>query len=106
MPDKRRLDPLTLAFAFLVILLFLKALGILQAIFNIDPMGVTLSFDIGYLTSAGLFILLWRKVDKVEERLTSQGERIAKMEGTLGSFSGGIQKKKIEIQSVAREFKD
>jgi len=74
-------------FVLLLLILLLKAIGILKAYFNIDPIGITFTFDIGYLTSAGLFVLLWKRFERISDKLTdqlrTQGERIAKIEGKL-----------------------
>jgi hypothetical protein len=88
MPKKKKEeDWSTIAFVLLLVVLFLKAIGLLKAVFNIDPNGVTFTFDIGYLTSFGLFILLWRRIDKFNDTFSKltreQSERIAKIEGIL-----------------------
>jgi cytochrome c biogenesis protein CcdA len=86
-PTKMKTDPWTIVFVVLILILVLKALGILKTYLNIDPNGITFTFDIGYLTSAGLFVLLWRRFEKINDRLSEQirkqGERIAKIEGML-----------------------
>jgi len=50
-PTKMKTDPWTIVFAVLILILVLKALGILKAYLNIDPNGITFTFDIGHLTS-------------------------------------------------------
>jgi hypothetical protein len=69
--------------AILIIILFLKGLGILKAVFNIDPEGITFNFDIGYLTSAALFVIVLDRLHKQNDIFAKQGERIARIEGML-----------------------
>ena len=58
----------------LIALLILKGFGILKTLFNID---------LGYITSAGLFIYILTRLHKLNDVLSKQGERIAKIEGVL-----------------------
>lgn len=80
MPKKKSRDPTEILFALLVILLLLKGFGVLKAYFNIDPDGVTFSIDLGFVASATLFGLLWHRLNQLNDRLTQQGERLAKLE--------------------------
>lgn len=81
------IDWMRATFVLLILILLLKAIGVLKAYFDIDPNGITFTFDIGYLTSAVLFVLLWRRFEKISDKLLdqlrTQGERIAKLEGKL-----------------------
>jgi len=72
----------------LVAILLLKGLGILKAIFNIDPEGITFNIDIGYITSAGLFIYVLTRLHKLNDVISKQGERIARIEGILENKLG------------------
>jgi len=67
----------------LIALLILKGFGILKTLFNIDPEGITFNIDLGYITSAGLFIYILTRLHKLNDVLSKQGERIAKIEGVL-----------------------
>jgi len=69
----------------LIALLILKGFGILKALFNIDPEGITFNIDLGYITSAGLFIYVLTRLHKLNDVLSEQGERIAKIEGILST---------------------
>jgi len=69
--------------AILIVLLFLKGIGVLKAVFNIDPDGITFNFDIGYLTSAALFVIVLDRLHKQNDIFAKQGERIARIEGIL-----------------------
>ncbi len=69
--------------AVLIIVLFLKGFGILKAVFNIDPEGITFSFDLGFIASATLFAIVLERLHKLNDTLSKQGERIARMEGML-----------------------
>jgi uncharacterized protein YpmS len=69
----------------LIALLILKGFGILKALFNIDPEGITFNIDLGYITSAGLFIYVLTRLHKLNDVLSKQGERIAKIEGILST---------------------
>ena len=71
--------------AILIIILFLKGFGILKIAFNIDPEGITFNFDLGYITSAALFVIVLDRLHKQNDMMSKQGERIAKMEGILES---------------------
>lgn len=85
MPKGRRKERKFTDYLFWILLglLALKALGLTKLWFNIDPVGVNLSFDLGSALSLFLFGLLWKKFDGVRETVSSQGERIAKIEGML-----------------------
>ena len=52
----------------------------LKAWFSIDPNGVTLTVDVGFVASGGLFALLWHRLNRLNDRLSKFGERIAKLE--------------------------
>jgi hypothetical protein len=67
----------------LIIILLLKGFGILKAVFNIDPSGVTLNIDVGYITSAVLFGIVIEMFHKQNGAISKQGERIARIEGIL-----------------------
>jgi uncharacterized membrane protein len=69
--------------AILIVLLFLKGIGILKALFNLDPSGITLNIDVGYITSAVLFGIVIEIFYKQNNTLSKQGERIARIEGIL-----------------------
>jgi hypothetical protein len=69
----------------LIGVLLLKGLGILKALFNIDPEGISFSFDIGFLSSAALFALVLDRLHKLSDTISKQGERIARIEGMLES---------------------
>jgi cytochrome b subunit of formate dehydrogenase len=69
--------------AILIVILFLKGIGILKAVFNIDPDGFTFSFDIGFISSAALFAIVLARLHKLNDVLSKQGERIARIEGIL-----------------------
>ena len=68
-------------FWLLLLVLALKALGLTKIWFNIDPEGVNVSFDIGSAISLVLFGLVWKKQDSLTTTLSTQGERIATLEG-------------------------
>jgi len=74
---------LTMAVYLLVLLLILKGFGLLQLWFKIDSNGVTVSFDVGYLTSAGLFIYVLTRLHKIDDKVSALGERVASTEGKL-----------------------
>jgi hypothetical protein len=69
--------------AILILILFLKGFGILKAVFNIDPEGITLSFNLGFIASASLFAIVLERLHKLNDLLSKQGERIARIEGML-----------------------
>lgn len=69
----------------LIIILFLKGFGILKAVFNIDPDGITFNVDVGYIASAVLFGIVIEMFHKQSGTLSKQGERIARIEGILES---------------------
>ncbi len=69
--------------AVLTIVLFLKGFGILKIAFNIDPEGITFNFDVGYITSAVLFVIVLDRLHKQNDIFAKQGERIARIEGIL-----------------------
>lgn len=69
--------------AILIMFLFLKGFGILKAVFNIDPEGITFSFDLGFIASATLFAIVLERLHKLNDTLSRQGERIARIEGML-----------------------
>jgi len=71
--------------AALVVILFLKGFGILKAVFNIDPEGITFNIDFGYITSAVLFGIVIEMFRKQSGTISKQGERIARIEGILES---------------------
>ncbi len=73
--------------AVLIVVLFLKGFGILKAVFNIDPEGITFSFDLGFIASATLFAIVLERLHKLNDTLSKQGERIARMEGILETQS-------------------
>jgi len=73
-----------------VVLLILKGLGFLKLWFNIDPNGLTVNLDVGYLLTAGSF--LWvlsrlygqtKALTKVETTMTNVSERLGKVETKL-----------------------
>lgn len=66
--------------AILIGILFLKGIGVLKAVFNIDPDGLTLSFDVGFISSAALFAIVLSGLHKLNDVLSKQGERIARIE--------------------------
>jgi len=74
---------LTLVFAILIALLLLKGLGILKLIIGFDPDGFSFSLDVGFMTSAGLFGLLWYRLNQLNDKLSELGERLASIEGQL-----------------------
>jgi len=55
----------------LVALLLLKGFGILKAVLNTDPEGVTITIDLGFTTSAGLFVFLWHRLNQLNDTLMS-----------------------------------
>jgi glucose uptake protein GlcU len=71
----------------LIGVLLLKGFGILKTLFNVDPDGITLNVDIGYITSAVLFGIVLARLHSINDNLnkvvSSQGERIARIEGVL-----------------------
>jgi hypothetical protein len=67
----------------LIAILILKGFGVLQLWFNIDPEGFTLNIDVGYLTSGALFIYVLTRLHKLNDVLSKQGERVARIEGLL-----------------------
>jgi len=67
----------------LIIILFLKGFGILKAVFNIDPDGITFSFDLGFIASASLFAIVLERLHKLNDTISKQGERIAHIEGMM-----------------------
>jgi hypothetical protein len=71
----------------LVAVLLLKGFGVLKTLFNIDPDGVTFSIDVGFITSAALFIFVLTRMHKLNDVISKQGERIAKIEGMLTAES-------------------
>lgn len=83
MPKKKEEIDWTLTAALVLLaILVLKELGILKTLFNIDPEGS----DLGYMTSAGLAFVI-AKLHKLNDALSKQGERIAKIEGLLEKHS-------------------
>lgn len=64
-----------------------KGFGVLKTLFNIDPDGVTFSIDVGFITSAALFIFVLTRMHKLNDVISKQGERIAKIEGMLTAES-------------------
>jgi hypothetical protein len=66
-------------------ILFLKGFGVLKAVFNIDPEEITFSFDLGFIASASLFAIVLERLHKLNDTLSKQGERIARIEGMLES---------------------
>jgi uncharacterized protein YpmS len=71
----------------LIAVLLLKGFGVLKTLFNIDPDGVTFSIDVGFITSAALFIFVLTRMHKLNDVISKQGERIAKIEGMLTAKS-------------------
>ena len=67
----------------LIGVLLLKGFGILKTFFNINPEGFTFSFDIGFIASATLFAIVLNRLHALNDILSKQGERIAKIEGIL-----------------------
>jgi len=80
MPKKKGTSLTDLIIVALIALLLLKGLGLLKAWFDIDPNGVTFTIDVGFVASAGLFALLWHRLNTLNDRLSELGERIAKVE--------------------------
>jgi len=80
MPKKKPRDPTEILVALLIVLLLLKGFGVLKAYFNIDPDGVSFSIDLGFVTSAALFGLLWHRLNQLNDKLAQQGERLATLE--------------------------
>jgi len=54
-----------------------------KAWFNIDPEGVSFSFDTGGAVSLVLFGLLWKKLDGIRKTISNRGERTARLEGQI-----------------------
>ena len=55
----------------------------LKVAFGIDPDGITLNIDVGYITSAVLFGIVLEMFYKQNGAISKQGERIARIEGML-----------------------
>jgi len=72
-------------FVGFIAILALKGLGLLQFWFNIDPNGITINLDAGYLITAGSF--LW-----VLTRLYSQNKIVTQVQTTLENVSERFKK--------------
>jgi len=72
--------PLAVIIYLLIAILVLKGLGLLKLWFNLDPDGITLTFDVGSLIGSALFVLLFNRLNTLNDKLSDQGERIAKLE--------------------------
>jgi hypothetical protein len=81
-------------FLGLIALLILKGLGLLKLWFNIDPDGISINFDVGYLLTAGSF--LW-----VLSRLFNQNKTLTTVETTMTNVSERLEKveKRLEEQN-------
>jgi len=63
-------------FWILLGILVLKIFGLTKAWFNIDPEGISISFDLSSATSFGLFVLLWGKFDRMADRVSKLEARV------------------------------
>ena len=74
-------------FSLLMVLLFLKGIGVLTALTGIDPVGVTVTLDAGTLGTMFAFVALMfyltGQSSKVAERLDSVEERLKSVDSRL-----------------------
>jgi hypothetical protein len=65
-------------FWILLAVLVLKMLGLTKAWFNIDPAGISISFDLSSAISFGLFALLWGKFNNMADRVAKLEVKVNK----------------------------